>query len=78
MTATPAASDREQAAADAEIRLLRTKLLAGAVLSVPVLVGSFPDWFPWTPAPLSDPYVLLVLTTPVQFWVVGSSIGGSG
>ncbi len=69
MTAAPAAPDREQAAADAEIRLLRTKFLVGAVLSVPVLMGSFPDWFLWAPAPLSDPYVLLVLTTPVQFWV---------
>ncbi|MBI2882291.1 MAG: heavy metal translocating P-type ATPase, partial [Candidatus Methylomirabilis oxyfera] len=69
MTAAPAAPDREQASADAEIRLLRTKFLTGAVLSVPVLVGSFPDWFSWAPAPLSDPYVLLVLTTPVQFWV---------
>ncbi|CBE67160.1 MAG: heavy metal translocating P-type ATPase [Candidatus Methylomirabilis oxygeniifera] len=61
--------DQEQATADTEIRLLRTKFLVGAALSVPVLVGSFPDWFPWAPALLSDPYMLLVLTTPVQFWV---------
>ncbi|MBZ0168000.1 MAG: heavy metal translocating P-type ATPase [Kofleriaceae bacterium] len=61
--------DQKQTIADAEIRLLRTKFLVGTALSLPVLVGSFPDWFPWAPAPLSDPYVLLVLTTPVQFWV---------
>lgn len=71
MTAAPAAPDQEKAAVDGEIRLLRTKFLVGAVLSVPVLVGSFPDWFPWAPAPLSDPFALLVLTTPVQFWVGG-------
>ncbi|PWB78314.1 MAG: heavy metal translocating P-type ATPase, partial [Candidatus Methylomirabilota bacterium] len=61
--------DQEKAAADSEVRLLQTKFLIGVALSLPVLVGSFPDWFPWVPTPLSDPYVLLVLTTPVQFWV---------
>jgi Cu+-exporting ATPase len=61
--------DVEKTAREAEIHLLRTRFLAGAALSVPVLLGSFPDWFPWVPAPLSDPYMLLVLTTPVQFWV---------
>lgn len=69
VTAATATPDQEQAAADIEIRLLRTKFLVGAVLSLPVLIGSFPDWFPWVPAPLTDPYVLLILTTPVQFWV---------
>ncbi len=61
--------DQEKATADAEIRLLRARFLIGAALSVPVLLGSFPDWFPWAPAPLSNPNLLFVLTTPVQFWV---------
>ncbi|MGH7409455.1 MAG: heavy metal translocating P-type ATPase, partial [Candidatus Methylomirabilis sp.] len=65
----PATADRERAAREAEIGLLRTKLLVGAVLSLPVLVGSFPNWFPWAPAVLSNPFLLLLLTTPVQFWV---------
>ncbi|NJD67234.1 MAG: copper-translocating P-type ATPase [candidate division NC10 bacterium] len=69
VTTAAAAPDQEKATADAEIRLLRTKFVAGAALSLPVLFGSFPAWFPWAPAPRSDPYVLLVLTTPVQFWV---------
>ncbi|MDE2181212.1 MAG: copper-translocating P-type ATPase, partial [candidate division NC10 bacterium] len=68
MAAAPT-PDVEKATREAEIHLLRTKFLVGAALSVPVLMGSFPDWFAWAPAPLSDPYVLLVLTTPVQFWV---------
>ncbi|MGH7430012.1 MAG: copper ion binding protein, partial [Candidatus Methylomirabilaceae bacterium] len=57
------------AAEEKEIRLLRTKLLVGTALSLPVLVGSFPEWFPWAPAILSNPFLLLLLTTPVQFWV---------
>ena len=61
--------DREAAARDAEIRLLRNKLLVGAALSLPVLLGSFPDLFPWAPGVLSNPFVLFLLTTPVQFWV---------
>ncbi len=57
------------AAEDKEVRLLRTKLLVGTALSLPVLVGSFPDWFPWAQPVLSNPFLLLLLTTPVQFWV---------
>lgn len=68
MAAAPT-PDLEKSSRDTEIRLLRTRFLVGAVLSVPVLLGSFPNWFPWAPAPLSNPYVLFALTTPVQFWV---------
>ncbi|MGB4781770.1 heavy metal translocating P-type ATPase, partial [Candidatus Methylomirabilis sp.] len=68
MAAVPT-PDQEKATADAEIRLLRIRFLVGAALSLPVLLGSFPDWFPWAPAPLFNPYLLFVLTTPVQFWV---------
>ncbi|MDD5560227.1 MAG: heavy metal translocating P-type ATPase [Candidatus Methylomirabilis sp.] len=68
MAAAPT-PDVEKTMREAEIHLLRTRFLVGAVLSVPVLLGSFPDWFAWAPAPLSNPYVLFALTTPVQFWV---------
>jgi P-type Cu+ transporter len=64
-----AAEDRERAARTAEQRQLRTRVVVGAVLSVPVVLGSMPDVFPWTPPWLRDPGVLLLLTTPVQFWV---------
>src|SRR5215467_4769471 len=40
IAATPEAEDRERAARRQESRLLRLKFLVGAVLSVPVLVGS--------------------------------------
>ncbi len=65
----PATADRNRADREAEISLLRTKFLVGSILSIPVLLGSFPDWSPWVPAILSNPFLLFTLTTPVQFWV---------
>ncbi|MGH7348267.1 MAG: heavy metal translocating P-type ATPase, partial [Candidatus Rokuibacteriota bacterium] len=47
------------------------KLVVGAVLSAPVLVGGMAHLLPWVPAVLRDPWILLILTTPVQFWVGG-------
>jgi P-type Cu+ transporter len=61
--------DRERAARAAEQRQLRTRVIVGAALSIPVILGSMPELFPWAPAWLGDPGVLLLLTTPVQFWV---------
>ena len=53
--AAPAgAPDREQAARAREIAGLRRKLIAGIVLSLPVLLGSFPDVFPWVPRAFTD------------------------
>ena len=69
---TGAEPDREREARAREIGRLRLKLILGAVLSVPVLLGSFPQLFPWVPAGWTDPWVQLVLTLPVQFWVGGS------
>ncbi|HXU91672.1 MAG TPA: heavy metal translocating P-type ATPase [Methylomirabilota bacterium] len=61
--------DRERAARAAEQRELRTRVVVGAALSVPIVLGSMPEIFPWSPAWLRNPGVLLLLTTPVQFWV---------
>src|SRR5262249_32488679 len=41
--------DREQAARAGEIARLWRRVLVGAALSVPVLLGSFPGLFPWVP-----------------------------
>jgi P-type Cu+ transporter len=60
-------SDREARAA--EDRRLRLKMCVGAVLSVPVLIGSMHEFFPWAPGWLANPWLLWALTTPVQFWV---------
>jgi Cu+-exporting ATPase len=61
--------DTEQRARVAEQRRQRHRLLVGAVLSAPVLVGGMSHLLPWVPPVLQNPWVLLVLTTPVQFWV---------
>jgi len=44
------APDREQAARAEEQRRTRVKFIVGAVLSVPLVVGSMVEIFPWTPA----------------------------
>ncbi len=61
--------EAEQAAREAEQRRQRTRLVIGALLSAPVLLGGMAHLLPWEPAVLKNPWVLLVLTTPVQFWV---------
>ncbi len=66
------ASDRERAEREAEQRREKLKFVVGAVLSAPVLVGGMTHALPGVPAILQNPWLLLVLTTPVQFWVGGS------
>jgi Cu+-exporting ATPase len=66
------AADRERMARVREHARLRLKVVVGAVLSAPVLVGSFPGVVPWAPAVWTTPWVQLVLTLPVQFWVGGT------
>src|SRR5438445_681280 len=64
-----APDDREQAARAAEQRRLRARVLVGVVLSIPIVLGSMREIFPWAPAWLANPWTLLLLATPVQFWV---------
>ena len=63
------AVDRERAEREAGERREKWKFLVGAVLSAPVLVGGMAHVLPGVPAFLQNPWLLLVLTTPVQFWV---------
>ncbi|MFQ6113726.1 MAG: copper-translocating P-type ATPase, partial [bacterium] len=39
------------------------------LLSLPIFLGSFPEWFSWVPKVVTNFWALLVLATPVQFWV---------
>ncbi len=64
-----ASADHERQARERENRLLRLKFVVGAVLSVPVVVGSMTNFFPWAPEWLRNHWVLMLLTAPVQFWV---------
>ena len=68
---TPESREREQADRARELARLRVKLVVGALLAVPVLLGSMTELFPWAPGWLRDPRLLWLLTTPVQFWVGG-------
>lgn len=60
--------DREKKARAHEIRNLKIKFAIGAMLSIPILIGSFPEWFGFAPAVLQNPLLLLILATPVQFY----------
>lgn len=67
--------DVKEEAKKAELADLKYKVIISAVLSILVLLGSFPEWFagalssvPTLYSLLSTPVVLLVLAAPVQFW----------
>lgn len=61
--------DKEKIAQEKRIRTLKIKFLVGAILSILILPGSFPQWFLFWPKILTNYFVLLILATPVQFWV---------
>jgi len=63
------AVDGERAAREAALRREKARFVVGAVLSAPVLLGGMPHVVPWVPALLQNPWLQLVLTTPVQVWV---------
>jgi Cu+-exporting ATPase len=66
------AEDYERTARAREIAVLRRKLIAGTVLSTPILWGSLQHMGLhqiWIPELLKSWYVQLALATPVQFWV---------
>ncbi|HEV8676902.1 MAG TPA: heavy metal translocating P-type ATPase, partial [Methylomirabilota bacterium] len=67
-TAAEPSADGEPASRAREIAGLRLKVAIGVVLSVPVLLGSLP-LLPWVPVGWTNPWVQLVLTLPVQYWV---------
>src|SRR3989454_279386 len=65
-----AAEDDEREARRRELATLRGRLIAGALLSLPILWGSLGHMGVrvWTPELLTNWYVQLILATPVQFW----------
>lgn len=64
--------DREKKARQAESRDLITKIAFGGVISLILIIGSLPMMtglhLPLIPLWLHNPWLQLVLTTPVQFW----------
>src|SRR3989338_3971594 len=61
--------DKEKTEREKQLKILKTKLIIGGVLSVFIFLGSFPEWFSFVPKMLNDNRILLMLTTPVQFWI---------
>jgi len=49
-----------------ELKNLKVKIFVSSIFSLFVFVGSFPEWFGYSL--ISNPYFLLFLATPVQFW----------
>jgi Cu+-exporting ATPase len=68
--------DVEKASRQAEQRQLTLKVVVGGVISILLFVGSLPMMtglhLPLIPGFLHDPWVQLLLTTPIQFWCGGS------
>jgi P-type Cu+ transporter len=66
-----ASEDRERARRAREMRRLARDFWSAAILTTIVLIGSMPEmmphWSGWVPAFLTNPLLLLALTTPVQF-----------
>src|SRR4029453_9513009 len=62
------ALDAERAAREADERVEKN-MVVGAGLSAPWLLGRLSPLLPWVPAALQNPWLLLILTTPVQLWV---------
>lgn len=61
--------DKEKEETEKELKDLKMKVVVGALLSIVIFLGSFPEWFPFTPDFLKNNLTLLILTAPVQFWI---------
>lgn len=61
--------DKEKIESEKQLQVLKRKLIVGGVLSVFIFLGSFPALFSFVPSFLNNNWILLILTTPVQFWV---------
>ena len=61
--------DKEKFEREKQLKILKSKLIIGGILSIFIFLGSFPEWFSFVPKILNNNWVLLLLTTPVQFWV---------
>jgi len=63
--------EAEQAAREREYVNLRRTFFVALAFSAVILVGSLPMLFPWLPRFLTNPLLLWILATPVQFWIGG-------
>ncbi|MBI2656855.1 copper-translocating P-type ATPase, partial [Candidatus Woesearchaeota archaeon] len=73
-----ALADTEKIAREKEIKRLKWEVITGFILSIPIFILSFPEWFKIT-LPYQN-YILLILATPVQLilgyrFYVGTYVG---
>ena len=61
--------DVERRVRESEYKALTRKLIAGAVLTVPIFFGNMHHVFPWTPSFFANAFLLWILTTPVEFLI---------
>ncbi len=61
--------DKEKKERKKRLKILKIKLFFGAILSILVFLGTYKSWFPFLPDFFASNWALLLLTTPVQFWV---------
>ena len=61
--------DKEKIEREKQIKTMKRKMVVGGILSVFIFFGSFPEWFSFIPEILNNNITLLILTTPVQFWI---------
>ena len=61
--------DREKETREKEIKHLKNLFLTGLILSIPTFILSFPDLFKLNLGNLPVNWILLILATPVQFYV---------
>ncbi|MDP3999791.1 MAG: heavy metal translocating P-type ATPase [bacterium] len=72
MAGMPEGHDHAKMLKAEEIKLLRNKFWAGAVLSVLVIALSLPDYFPFIGELFPKTarfFLLLIFATPIEFWV---------
>jgi P-type Cu+ transporter len=74
-----ALEDPVEASRRKEIKDLKLKLIVGGILNIPIMMGSMPHWFPFLHAIPQQLmlYSLLIMTTPVVFWVGNRFISGA-
>lgn len=62
--------DKERKEREKEVSTLKKKIILSTIISIPVFLGSYPEWFSFVNIiSLTERYFLLfILTIPVQFW----------
>ena len=61
--------DKEKIEREKQMKIMKRKLVSGGFLAFFIFLGSFPQWFSFAPPVLNNNWILLILTTPVQFWI---------